>query len=158
MASVEENIKRTFMNKEHIYENRSATSVTVILPSENNQTATEHVFPPFARMELAYPGLDHYVPHFLTKISADIVGKIELLEEIAEEVAEVVVDIVEAAVEDIETVVEDVKEVVENITGNAVEEILIETDVVPENIQPAELPVEEPISPEPVVKRVKKSK
>ncbi len=69
----------------YIYENRSDVAHVVTLVSENKSSISHIPMGPNARLELSYPGLDVYVPHWLRRvndagmdISASIVASREL--------------------------------------------------------------------------------
>ena len=69
----------------YIYENRSDVAHVVTLVSENKSSISHIPMGPKARLELPYPGLDVYVPHWLRRvndagmdISATIVASREL--------------------------------------------------------------------------------
>lgn len=125
------------MIKPHIYENRTATPITVILPTEDNQTASELTFGPWGRVELTYPGLDGYVPHRLTKVCLTT----GLINQIVTEVA--VVEETPASAEPITAPV-----VVEPVT----EEVIVNEEPI------AEAPAEEApvVEQKPVAKKGKK--
>ncbi len=69
----------------YIYENRSDVAHVVTLVSENKSSISHIPMGPKSRLELSYPGLDVYVPHWLRRvndagmdISATIVANREL--------------------------------------------------------------------------------
>ena len=69
----------------YIYENRSDVAHVVTLVSENKSSISHIPMGPKSRLELSYPGLDVYVPHWLRRvndagmdISATIVASREL--------------------------------------------------------------------------------
>ena len=135
------------MIRQHIYENRTPKPVTVILPSENNLTASEMTFGPFGRIELMYAGLDQYVPHKLTKVHFEN-GQLLLTSApvAVEPVVEVTVVVIPEPV--VEVVVEPV----------VVPEVVVEEPVAAEEVieeTTTEEVVEEKTAP---VKKTKKSK